>query len=115
MEELDLYNELQDKTKQLDVAIRQLRKSATEYAEADRRYYITKTEQCIKLKEAGNPVTYISLIIKGIKIVAEERFKMIIAEELLNANKEAIYSLKLQMKLLESQIEREWSACNRSL
>ena len=50
MEEKDLYTELQDKTRQLDIAIKQLRKSATDYAEADRNYYLIKTEQVIKLK-----------------------------------------------------------------
>lgn len=112
MEEKDLYTELQDKTRQLDIAIKQLRKSATDYAEADRNYYLIKTEQVIKLKDANNPVTYISLIIKGIRPVADARFKMIIAQELLNANKEAIYSLKLQMRLIEGQINREWGSAS---
>ena len=99
MEEKDLYTELQDKTRQLDIAIKQLRKSATDYAEADRNYYLIKTEQVIKLKDANNPVTYIFLIIKGIRPVADARFKMIIAQELLNANKEATVKASLRITL----------------
>lgn len=67
-----------------------------------------KTENTIRLKDSGHPITYIAQMIKGVKPVADARMKMIIAEAMYDANKEAIYSLRLQMKLLESQIEREW-------
>lgn len=105
----DLYSELQSLTKQLQLTIKSLRKTAQEYAEADRSYYITKTEELVKMRERGEPVTYISQAIKGVKPVANARMKMIIAEAMYEANKEAIYSIKLQMKLIESQIQREYA------
>lgn len=40
MEELDLYNELQDKVKKLSLSLKELRKSGTAYAEAERDYKV---------------------------------------------------------------------------
>ena len=44
----------------------------------------------------------------GIPSVAEARFKRDVAEAVYKANQEAIQSIKLQMRLIEAQIEREW-------
>ena len=44
----------------------------------------------------------------GIPSVAEARFKRDVAETVYTANKEAINSIKLQLRLIEGQIQREW-------
>ena len=44
----------------------------------------------------------------GIPSVAEARFKRDVAEAVYKANLEAINSIKLQMRLLENQLQREW-------
>ena len=44
----------------------------------------------------------------GIPSVADARFKRDLAETVYKANQEAINSLKLQMRLIEGQISREW-------
>ena len=48
----------------------------------------------------------------GIRSVAEARFRRDVAEAVYTANKEAIQSIKLQMRLIESQLSREWGAPN---
>ena len=45
----------------------------------------------------------------GIPKVAEARFQRDIAEAIYKANQEAINSLKLQLRLMDAQISREWS------
>ena len=55
------------------------------------------------------PVTLINQIIYGIPEVAEKRFKRDIAETIYKANQEAIQTTKLQIRVIENQIEREWS------
>jgi hypothetical protein len=45
----------------------------------------------------------------GIPSVAEARFRRDVAEAVYKANLEAINSIKLQMRLLENQLQREWS------
>lgn len=104
----DLYTELQQKTKQLDTSIRLLRKSGTDYAEAERAYKVLLREECLKLRDGGMAIGMIDKTCYGIPSVAEARFKRDVAETVYKANLEAINSIKLQMRLIEAQIEREW-------
>lgn len=106
---IDLVNELHDKTKQLDVSIRQLRKSGTEYAQAERDYKVLLRSECLKLRDEGMAVGMINMTAYGIPSVAEARFKRDVAEAVYKANQEAINSIKLQMRLIEGQLQREWS------
>ena len=108
--EYDLYQELQAKTKQLDVSIKNLRKSGTEYAEAERSYKILLRTECLKLRDEGMAIGMIDKTCYGIPSVAEARFQRDVAEVVYKANLEAINSIKLQMRLIESQIQREWGA-----
>lgn len=105
----ELVNELHEKTKQLDVSIRQLRKSGTEYAQAERDYKVLLRSECLKLRDDGMAVGMINMTAYGIPSVAEARFKRDVAEAVYKANQEAINSLKLQMRLIEGQLQREWS------
>ena len=104
----DLYEELQAKTRQLDASIRQLRKNGTECAEAERDYKVLLRTECLKLKEEGMAVGMIDKVCYGIPAVAEARFRRDVAEVVYTANQEAINALKLQMRLIENQIQREW-------
>lgn len=106
----DLYEELDTKKKQLDASIRQLRKNGTEYAEAERDYKVLLRTECLKLRDEGMAIGMISLTCYGIPSVAEARFRRDIAKTVYEANQEAINSLKLQLRLIESQIQREWGS-----
>ena len=46
----------------------------------------------------------------GIPSVAEARFKRDVALTVYEANKEAINSLKLQIRILDAQVSREWGS-----
>ena len=106
----DLYTELQAKTRQLDASVKALRKSGTAYAEAERNYKILLRLEILKLRDEGTAVGIIDKICYGIPSVAQARFERDIAETVYKANQEAINSIKLQMRLIEGQISREWSA-----
>lgn len=106
----DLYSELSAKTKQLEVSIRQLRKSGTDYAASERDYKILLRQECLKLRDAGMAIGMIDKTCYGIPAVAEARFKRDIAEAVYKANQESINSLKLQLRLLDAQISREWGS-----
>lgn len=54
------------------------------------------------------PVTLINQIIYGIPEVADKRFKRDIAEAMYNTNQEYINTTKLQIRVLESQLNREY-------
>jgi hypothetical protein len=103
-----LYNELQMKTQQLDMSIKQLRTSGTEYAQAEKDYKVLLRQECLKLRDDGMAIGMIDKTCYGIPSVAEARFKRDVAEAVYKANLEAINSIKLQMRLLENQLQREW-------
>lgn len=109
---MELFLELQTKTKQLDMSIKQLRKNGTEYAEAEKAYKILLRQECLKLRDEGMAIGMIDKTCFGIPSVAEARFKRDIAEATYRANLEAIASIKLQMRLIENQLQREWGATN---
>ena len=52
----------------------------------------------------------IDKVVYGVPEIAELRFKRDIADTVYQANLEAINSTKLQMRILENQISREWGA-----
>lgn len=107
---MDLYNELQSKIQELEVSIKQLRKSGTSYAEAERDYKVLLRQEVLKLRDEGQAIGVITLICYGIPSVAEARFKRDVAETVYKANLEAINSIKLQLRLLENQIQREYGS-----
>lgn len=107
---MELYEELDSKKKQLDASIKQLRKNGTEYAQKERDYKVLLRTECLKLKEEGMAIGMIDKTCYGIPSVAEARFQRDIAKVVYEANQEAIQAIKLQMRLIESQIQREWGA-----
>ena len=107
---MELYEELQAKTRQLDASIKQLRRNGTEYAQKERDYKVLLRTECLKLKEEGMAIGMIDKTCYGIPSVAEARFQRDIAKVVYEANQEAIQAVKLQMRLIESQIQREWGA-----
>lgn len=105
---MDLYNELESKIQELEISIRSLRKTGQKYAEAERDYKILLRQEVLKLRDEGQAIGVITLTCYGIPSVAEARFKRDTAEAIYKANQEAINSIKLQLRLLESQIQREY-------
>ena len=105
---MDLLNELNQKIKELDVSIKSLRKTGTAYAEAEKMYKIKLREECLKLRDEGMAIGMIDKTCYGIPSIAELRFKRDSAEAVYKANQEEINSTKLQIRILESQIEREY-------
>lgn len=106
---IDLYSEIQQKRRELDVCIKELRKSGTAYAEAERAYKVLLRTECLKLRSDGMPIGLIDKTCYGIPEVAEARFRRDVAETVYKANLEAINSCKLQLRLIEAQLSREWS------
>ena len=107
--ENDLYQEIQQKTKELAVSIKQLRKSGAAFAEAERDYKILLRTEALKLREQNMAVGMIDKVVLGIPEVAQARFNRDIKETVYEANKEAIQAIKLQLRLLDAQLQREWS------
>lgn len=107
---MDLYNDLQYKIKELDTSIDELRTSGTKYAEAERDYKVLLRQECLKLRDEGMAIGMIDKTCYGIPSVAEARFKRDVAETIYKANLELINSIKLQMRILQAQLDKEWGS-----
>lgn len=105
---MDLTEELQAKRQQLDISIKTLRTNGSELAKAEKEYKVLLRVECLKLRDEGMAIGMIDKICYGIPSVAEARFKRDIAESIYKANQEAINSIKLEIRIIESQLQREW-------
>jgi len=106
---MELINELNGKTVMLDEALKQLGIRGRTYAQAEHDYRIGLAEKILIERTNGLPVTIISDVCRGDKKIAKLKFERDVAETVYKAAMEAINAYKLQIKLLESQIDREWN------
>ena len=105
----DLINELNDLNRKLSTGINIMAKYGKEYAEAERDYKITLNQECLKFRDSGMAVTLIDKVVYGVKEVADKRFKRDSAEIMWKTAQENVNVLKLKIRLLNDQVEREWS------
>lgn len=108
-----LIDELNRKVQELETSIKLLRQNGTAYAKAEMDYKVLLRQECLKLRDEGMAVGMIDKTCYGIPRVAEARFKRDVAEAVYKANLEAINSIKLQLRLIESQIQREYGVAGR--
>lgn len=106
----DLIRSIQYKQGQLAQSVKMLRKSGEERAKAERDYKVALRIEALKLREEGMPIGMIDKTVYGVPEVAELRMKRDIAEATYQANIEAINSVKLEIRILNDQIEREWNS-----
>ena len=109
---MDLLNELNQKLKELDMSVKQLRTTGSAYAKAERDYKVKLREECLRLRDEKMAIGMIDKTAYGIPSIAELRFQRDCAECIYKANQESINSIKLQIRILESQIDREWGLSN---
>ena len=106
----DLMQMMQEALSDLDKSMRLLRKHGEELAQAEHDYQVTKAQTVLVMKSNGCPVTEISMSIKGQPQVAEAMLKRDIAKTIYEANQEHINVKKLEVRVIENQIAREWGA-----
>ena len=105
---LDLVNEINNKCTYLDTQIDLLKKTGTEYAKAYTDYRIELAKKLVELKAEGYAITLASDIARGDPKIAHLKYEEIAKEAVYKANLESINATKLQIKIIESQVEREW-------
>ena len=105
----DLMQSLQEYSEALDQSVKRLRKNGEALAQAERDYKILLRQEVLKLRDEGMAVGIIDKTIYGVPAVAEARFKRDIADAMYKANQEHINTTKLHLRIIESQISREWN------
>lgn len=105
---MDLWNELEQKRKELMTAVKALATYGRKYAEAERDYKVLLRQTALKLKADGMAVGLLNLVVYGDPEVAKARCERDVAEALYKADQELVNQIKLEMRILESQMDREW-------
>lgn len=106
----DLINELTRKRKDMNKCILALGRLGREAAQTERAYRIGLAKEVLILKDNGYSVTLIPDLARGNEGVADLKMKRDIAESLQKANIECINALKVEIRILEETIKREWGA-----
>ena len=105
---MDLWEEIKDKYKKLDKAINELAKNGYDLAEKEKAYKVELCKTALKLRDEGTPVTLINQIIYGYENVPNLRFARDVAQTKYDTNMEYINTIKLQIRILENQLGREY-------
>jgi len=108
-----LWEEVEKIKNQLDKALSSCRENGIKWAEAERQYRILKSKEELRLRAEGVPVTLIPDIVKGLEEVADLDFNRNVALVTYKANVEAMLVKKLELKTMESELEREYGNADR--
>lgn len=105
----DLYNDILQIIEQTKISVYKLVDNGRKYGLAVQDYRVDLREEILLLESQGRPVTNLYYIARGSQKVALSKFKEIEAEAIYKANQERINLLKLEMRIKEKQLEREWA------
>lgn len=106
MSGLEMINEMNDLTTRLNESIRLMAKYGREYAQTEHDYKIELKKHALIRRDAGMPVTLIDKVVYG--DCADVRLKRDVAETMYRTAQENVNSIKLQIRILDNQISREW-------
>lgn len=105
---MDLYELLQKKINELDIAIKNITNTSKEYAGAYTNYRIELSKELVRLKDEGMAVTLAYDVARGKREIAKLKFDEICKEAIYKANLEAINSIKLEIRIIQNQIDKEY-------
>lgn len=105
---MELLQELEQLKDLLTKALEEYKKRGRNYAKAYRNYRVLLRQELLKLRADGMPVTIAYDIARGAEHVADAKEQEIITESLYKSCQEAINTYKLQIKILQEQINKEY-------
>lgn len=106
----DLWVQIKNLTDDLNTGLKDLRSRGVAYAEAYRKYRMLLAQELLRLRNEGMPVTIAYDIARGKKEIADAKFEELKTEAYYKSCLEGINVYKMQIKILENQLGREFSA-----
>lgn len=106
---MDITNEISQKIALLDNSIKMLRKTGSDYAKAYTDYRVALAKELLILKNEGYAITLAGDIARGKPEIAHLKFEEISKEAIYKANIESINVLKLEIKILQEQYNKEYA------
>lgn len=105
----DLWTDIQRRLDLLDVSLREVGKRGREYAEAEADYRSALSAKILELRADNMPVTICPDVARGTQHIAMLKMDRDCKEALYKAALESVNVYKLQIKVLEAQMQREWN------
>ena len=107
---MTLIEELERLRGELDNAVEDLRVKGEELSKAEHDYKIALARGTLELKNLGFTAGMIDKVVYGYKDIAGLRMKRDTAEALYDANKEQINIIKLNIRIVMTQLQMEYGA-----
>lgn len=106
---MEIYDEMQEKINQLNTSIEKLKSTGSQYSKSYSEYRIALAKEIVRLKDDGMAITLCYDIARGKPEIARMKYAEIRDEAIYKACQENINALKLQIRILESQMDREYN------
>jgi hypothetical protein len=103
----DLQIELKKYRDKLDKAITELKNRGQKKAQAEHDYRIALAKEILLQRSDGVPVTVISDICRGKEEIAKLKLERDVLETLYESCMQAIYATKINIDLIQKQIDAE--------
>jgi hypothetical protein len=103
----DLQIELKKLRDKLDTAIKELKERGKKKAQAEHDYRVALAKEMLIQRDAGMPVTILDNVCKGKEEIAKLKLERDIAETLYESCMQAIYATKINIELIQKQIDAE--------
>ena len=106
---MDLIDRIQNLVAELSEYVKGLKNWGIKKAQAEQDYQTALSQEVLKERDKGTAIGVIQLIVKGKPEVAKKRFERDVEESMYQVAQEKINIAKLELRLLDSQVSREWS------
>ena len=104
------YAELMELQADLQHKVEELSTAGVEYATAERNYRVALKTEILRLRAKGQPVTIVSDLARGDEDVANLKLSRDATKSVYEATIEAVNVLKLRIRMVNEQINREWNS-----
>lgn len=106
---MDLINKIFELIAELKGYIKELERWGIKRANAEKEYNSVLAQEVLIERDKGTAIGVIDKTCKGKKNVAEKRLERDIADVMYEVSKEKINLGKIELRILDSQAQREWS------
>jgi len=109
MDSKDLFSEIHEKTKLMDQSLSELPRRGRDYALAEQVYRVALAKRMLIERNNKMPTTIINDICRGNEEVAALKFDRDCKEAYYKAVMEGINVLKIEIRIDEGQLDREYN------
>lgn len=104
----DLLPRVENALRLAEMGVREIGPRGKAYADAEKAYRVALADTILRFKADGYPATLVGDLARGDKEVSRLKVARDCAEALYKAAFEAVNYYKLEARLIENQIAREW-------